>query len=105
MPWCEDCAKYFAPSAMNADGTCPTCGRSLEKTQAEPRRRRRPTPAAPASSDPASSDPITAKNVNLHRLAAGDDGDEADMKAPWHFKLLLVLLALYLTWRVIQLFA
>jgi hypothetical protein len=83
VPWCEDCARYFTPSAMNADGSCPTCGRTLEKTQAEP---------------------ITAKNINLKKLAAGDDDEEKTAKAPWHFKVLIVLLALYLTWRVIQLF-
>ena len=83
MPWCEDCAKYWTPSAMNADGTCPTCGRTLERTQAEP---------------------ITAKNIDLKKLAAGEDGDEESAKAPWHFKLLLVLLALYLTWRIVDLF-
>ncbi len=26
MPWCEPCAKYWTPNAMNDDGTCPTCG-------------------------------------------------------------------------------
>ena len=26
MPWCEECAKYHAPTAMNDDGTCPVCG-------------------------------------------------------------------------------
>ncbi len=31
MPWCEECAKYMAPSAMNDDGTCPTCGRQIEE--------------------------------------------------------------------------
>ena len=81
MPWCEDCAKYWTPSAMNDDGSCPTCGRSIEAQQ-----------------------PITAKNINLHRLAAGEGGNEADAKAPWHFKLLMVLLALYLGWRVVDLF-
>ena len=30
MPFCEDCAKYWTPSAMNDDGTCPTCGRVVE---------------------------------------------------------------------------
>jgi hypothetical protein len=30
MPWCEECAKYMAPSAMNDDGTCPTCGAECE---------------------------------------------------------------------------
>jgi len=68
---------------MNADGTCPTCGRTLEQTKAEP---------------------ITAKNLDLKKLAAGEDGEEEAGKAPWHFKLLIVLLALYLTWRIIQLF-
>ena len=84
MPWCEDCAKYFAPSAMHDDGSCPTCGRVLEAPK-------------PASS-------VTAKNLDLRKLAAGADGDETDAKAPWHFKLLIVLLAIYLGWRVVQLF-
>ena len=26
MPWCEECAKYWTPNAMNDDGTCPQCG-------------------------------------------------------------------------------
>lgn len=29
MPWCEDCAKYLTPTSLNADGTCPTCGRTV----------------------------------------------------------------------------
>ena len=82
MPWCEDCARYFAPSAMNAEGTCPTCGRLLEA----------PKPR------------ITPRNLDLKKLAAGADGDVDDVKAPWHFKLLMVLLALYLGWRIVQLF-
>lgn len=87
MPWCEDCAKYFTPSAMRSDGTCPGCGRTLE---------------TPASNEERA--PITSRNLDLRRLAAGADGDPADAKAPWHFRLLVVLLALYLGWRVIDLF-
>jgi hypothetical protein len=30
MPWCEECAKYLTPSAMNEDGTCPQCGNEVE---------------------------------------------------------------------------
>lgn len=81
MPWCEECAKYWTPSAMNEDGTCPSCGRVVEAQQA------------------------TAKNINIKKLAQGDDSEDAEAKAPWHFKLLMVLLALYLVWRIIQLFA
>jgi len=80
MPWCEECARYFTPSAMSDDGTCPSCGRSIEAQQ-----------------------PITARNLNLRKMAAGD-GDVDEVKAPWHFKLLMVLLALYLGWRIVQLF-
>jgi hypothetical protein len=85
MPWCEDCAKYHAPSAMTPDGQCPTCGRVVE------------TPAVPPL--------VTAKNLDLKKLAAGEDAaDGADESAPWHFKVLMVLLVLYLGWRIVDLF-
>lgn len=83
MPWCEDCEKYYAPSAMRDDGTCPTCGRDLE----QPTRR------------------VTAGNLDLKQLAAGEEDDADDYKAPWHFKLLVVLLIAYLVWRFIDLLA
>ncbi len=63
MPWCEDCAKYMAPSAMNDDGSCPTCGRVIE-------------------------DPSEAT---------------ADEKTPWHFKLLVAAVVLYMVWRLVDL--
>lgn len=34
MPWCEPCAKYHAPSAMNEDGTCPICGEPVADAEA-----------------------------------------------------------------------
>jgi hypothetical protein len=40
---------------------------------------------------------MTAKDVNLREMAG------EDAKAPWHFKLLMLLVALYLGWRVVQL--
>ena len=64
---------------MNEDGTCPSCGRVVDAQQA------------------------TAKNIDLRKLAKADDADE-QASAPWHFKVLMVLLALYLGWRVVQLF-
>lgn len=62
MPWCDDCQKYWAPSSMNADGSCPRCGADLD------------TPP----------------------LAARSDADE---RAPWHFKLMIVALVVYLVYR------
>jgi hypothetical protein len=84
VPWCEDCAKFWTPSSMKADGSCPTCGRVL-----------------PVASDAAASeaaDPVvTSKNLKLRELAG------EDAKTPWHFKLLMVLLGIYLGWRLVQL--
>lgn len=68
MPWCEECAKYLAPTAMTAQGLCPSCNGEIE--------------------------------VEARRLAGVID----DEKAPWHFKLLVVALVAYLSWRVIELF-
>jgi hypothetical protein len=65
MPWCEPCAKYWTPNAMNVDGTCPSCGDVVE---------------------------------DQHDHAAA----EAE-RTPWHFKLLVATVALYVGWRVIQL--
>ncbi len=33
MPWCEECAKYHAPTALNDDGTCPVCGGAVGETE------------------------------------------------------------------------
>lgn len=83
MPWCEECAKYWAPSAMRPDGTCPRCGAPIDR------------PAGGA----------TAKNLDLKGLARSTDtGGGDDEKAPWHFKLLVVALIGYLGWRLVDLF-
>ena len=69
MPWCEPCAKYWTPNAMNNDGTCPTCDEQV---------------------------------VEAREHAGGDVA--TDEKAPWHFKLMIVALALYLVWRLVAVF-
>jgi hypothetical protein len=79
MPWCEDCAKFWTPSSMAADGSCPSCGRVLQVA------------------DRAGAAPITPQNLDLKKLAG------KDAKAPWHFKVLMALLIIYLTWRLVQL--
>jgi hypothetical protein len=67
MPWCDHCSKYWAPSAMRPDGTCPRCGADLD-------------PPDPPGSNAAGS------------------GD-AEEKAPWHFKVMVVALVVYLVYR------
>jgi hypothetical protein len=65
MPWCDECAKYWAPSSMNADGTCPRCG----------------------------------ADVDAAGLAAREGIDDVDERAPWHFKVMVVALVVYLVYR------
>ncbi len=30
MPWCPSCERFLSPPTLRPDGTCPTCGRSVE---------------------------------------------------------------------------
>lgn len=85
MPFCEDCARYWAPSAMKPDGSCPSCGRNLGDAPAGQSTRRR----------------VTAENLDLRALA-GEGGDDA--RTPWHFKLLVTGVTLYVGWRILDLF-
>jgi len=27
VPWCDTCDRFYNPNTLNADGTCPKCGR------------------------------------------------------------------------------
>lgn len=29
MPWCEDCSRFWNPSSMPPDASCPSCGRLI----------------------------------------------------------------------------
>ena len=44
MPFCDDCEKYWAPSAMTPEGECPTCGAAPNEwcTRADGHTRRTP---------------------------------------------------------------
>ena len=75
MPWCDECTKYWTFSSLPPDGTCPTCGRPV----AVPER------------------PIAANNLDLKELA----GDK--VKVPWHFKVMVAALVIYLAYRLVQL--
>lgn len=79
MPWCEPCAKYFAPSSLTADGECPDCLSTVDNMSLSGR--------------------VIVDTLDLKKLA-GVDGD----KTPWHFKLLVGLLCAYLGWRFVQIF-
>ena len=64
---------------MTTDGRCPECSSEMET--------------------PNISGTVTADNLDLKKLAGLEDET-----LPWHFKLLVALLCLYLGWRIIDLF-
>jgi hypothetical protein len=35
MPWCEECSKYLAPTAMTREGACPTCDEPVGQIEAQ----------------------------------------------------------------------
>ena len=74
MPWCEECAKYYTPNSVRTDGSCPTCGDTIQLPEGHDHER-----------DPSA--------------AAADDE-----KTPWHFKLLVGMTVVYLGWRLVQVF-
>ncbi len=63
MPWCETCDRFYNPNTLEADGSCPTCGRLV-------------------------ADPVAS--------------DEKESGAPWHFKALIGVTAVYLSYRLFQ---
>lgn len=68
MPWCETCDRFYNPNTLEADGTCPTCGRQV----------------APPSDVVTTEEPSSSGG------------------APWHFKLLIAVTAVYLGYRLFQ---
>ena len=78
MPWCDTCAQYWAPNTVTKVGACPKCGTVLA-TQGSLRNEAR----------------------SLGLPAPGEVEGEPP-KVPWHFKLLMVGLSLYLLWRLVQ---
>lgn len=70
---------------MSPDGSCPRCQRILDVV-----------------SDSVRPQSVSAANLNLKKLAA-QPGEE-DLRTPWHFKLLVGGLILYLGWRIVDIF-
>jgi len=86
MPWCAGCDRFLSPSTVTPVGTCPRCGAAVD-----PGRARAPDAVA-ASPAPA---PATG-------APEGDADDVVPIPLPWHFKLLVGAIVVYLGWRAIQ---
>jgi len=83
VPWCDECAKFWSPATLR-EGACPTCGAPLARQAQSVRPGGQDQPSAPPGHP------------------SGDGADDEHVKAPWHFKLLLVGLVVYLGYRAWQ---
>jgi hypothetical protein len=37
MPWCDDCSRFWNPTSMGEDGTCPACQRLISRPEDPPK--------------------------------------------------------------------
>ena len=86
MPWCEPCERFFNPSTLNADGTCPVCGVAVEEAEGA---------AVEGSGEGAAAEGSEG--------AAVEGSGEEEYRAPWHFRLMVVATVVYVGWRIVQL--
>jgi hypothetical protein len=70
VPWCATCDRFLSPPTVRADGTCPTCGRSVDRGHA-------------LTSTATTGEPAETRRASL----------------PWHLWLLAVAVAVYLGLR------
>lgn len=83
MPWCNTCDRFLNPPSVNPDGSCPHCGQFVEPGHAhEAAEYRGEVDAAEATAS----------------LAIEEDAKGI----PWHLKLILGALALYLGYRFFE---
>ena len=76
MPWCDDCSKFWNAPQLANQGACPTCGKVL---------------ASPAGDQPAVAPAMPGGTPAPATKAKG---------APWHFKLLVVGVTVYMVYRI-----
>jgi hypothetical protein len=76
LPWCDDCSKFWNPPEMGSGGTCPSCSRPL-------------VPAGEGG-DGGQPDPSPSGTTSLTRAKG----------APWHFKLMVFGVTVYMVYRV-----
>jgi hypothetical protein len=74
VPWCTHCDRFLSPSTVQPDGTCPTCGRTVD-----------PGEVATAGAE-----------------ARAESTEEPLPPIPWHLKLLALAIAVYLSYRLYQ---
>ncbi|HTV12588.1 MAG TPA: hypothetical protein VME20_12095 [Acidimicrobiales bacterium] len=92
MPWCDDCSRFWNPPELPKGGLCPTCGRVLPAGDALHKQEnlRKQEVSAIDDGDPRTELPGAGGQAALTRTKG----------APWHFKLLVVGVTVYMVYRI-----
>ncbi|HET8930723.1 MAG TPA: hypothetical protein VFN21_08710 [Acidimicrobiales bacterium] len=100
MPWCDDCDRFLNPNTVQDDGHCPSCGAPI----ITPRNLERARKGRGSSADALAvrSGRPQEQNGDHTTGDASEVGEVVPEATPWHFKVLLVALVIYLGWRLVQ---
>lgn len=105
MPWCAGCDRFLSPSTVTPTGECPRCGASVDPGRGRaPTEGETPAVAGPPTGAAATAEvPLASSAPSASASSATPTGDEeTPLPIPWHFKLLVGAIALYLGWRAFQ---
>ena len=80
MPWCDDCSKFWNAPELGAGQTCPSCGRVL-------------APVGGGEAGEGGDGQITPTPGGTTSLARAKG-------APWHFKLMVFGVTVYMIYRI-----
>jgi len=116
MPWCDDCSKFWNPAEMGVGGTCPSCGLSLPVGAGAPVEVRQlgAEGAERAKCSEGSQAAVQLTEGAPDGVAEGTEGAAGislpdgpvpvgttpAKGAPWHFKLLVVGVTVYMIYRI-----
>ena len=94
MPWCTACDRFLSPATVTPAGECPRCGSAVDPGRAH---------APGADDDP--ERPQARQRRSRRRqdaVAAAPDDDDETLPVPWHLKVLVGAVALYLGYRAYE---
>lgn len=118
MPWCDDCSKFWNPPELDQQSRCPTCGAVLAAQigarNGRRAARRATRPIAAGDADEAASGPSAVEASSPGSASAAVHSEAAQVVgvttnpatrakakgAPWHFKLLVVGVTVYMIYRI-----
>ncbi len=95
MPWCTGCDRFLSPATVSPDGTCPKCGRAVDPGRAH-------APAVEPAVGGDAAERRERRRARAERASRVDDPDEETLPVPWHLKLLVGAVALYLGYRAYE---